>query len=129
MEDPIFQISSILYLKLINFCCAFCSGFVFAPLQPQNSATLPACFVLRLKEPLPICVSLVKKIQQVTEMECGDLSCPRPLLGLITEHASKGQLDCSNNRGLYVVSYRRRFAECLERGVDYCIGFVEVRDI
>lgn len=65
---------------------------------------LPACFVLRLNKPLPMCVSLVRRIQQVTDMECGDLSSTHPLMSLITQHASGGQLDCAQNKGLFVVS-------------------------
>ncbi|XP_066993755.2 mediator of RNA polymerase II transcription subunit 1 [Anabrus simplex] len=74
----------------------------YAALTASNSATLPACFVLRLNHPLPMCLALVRRIQQVTEIECGDLSSPHPLLSLITQHASAGQLDCANNRGLFV---------------------------
>ncbi|XP_069683901.1 mediator of RNA polymerase II transcription subunit 1 [Periplaneta americana] len=74
----------------------------YANLNTNNSATLPACFVLRLKNPMPMCLALVRRIQQVTEMECGDLSSPHPLLSLVTQHASAGQLDCANNRGLFV---------------------------
>jgi len=76
---------------------------LYAPLNANNSATLPACFVLRLNNPMPLCLALVRRIQQVTEMECGDLSTPHPLLSLVTQHASAGQLDCANNRGLFVV--------------------------
>lgn len=65
---------------------------------------LPACFVLKLGKKMPICMELVKRIQKVTELECGDISAPHPLLSLIIQHASDGQLDCRNNRGLYVVS-------------------------
>ncbi|XP_021921531.1 mediator of RNA polymerase II transcription subunit 1 isoform X2 [Zootermopsis nevadensis] len=75
---------------------------LYASLSAANSATLPACFVLRLNNPMPMCLNLVRRIQQVTEMECGDLSTPHPLLSLVTQHASAGQLDCANNRGLFV---------------------------
>ncbi|KAG8239109.1 hypothetical protein J437_LFUL018367, partial [Ladona fulva] len=78
------------------------SSPLYAALTASNTATLPACFVLRFKQPLPMCLALAQKIQQVTEMECGDLSSPHPLLSLIARHASDGQLDCANNRGLFV---------------------------
>lgn len=78
----------------------------YAPLSNQNSTVLPACFVLRLNKPLPMCVSLVRRIQQVTEMECGDLTSTHPLMSLITQHASNGQLDCAQNKGLFVVSIK-----------------------
>jgi hypothetical protein len=78
---------------------------LYAPLSANNSATLPACFALRLNNPMPMCLPLVRRIQQITEMECGDLSTPHPLLSLVTQHASTGQLDCANNRGLFVVCF------------------------
>ncbi|KAL0119825.1 hypothetical protein PUN28_007925 [Cardiocondyla obscurior] len=74
----------------------------YAPLTSTNSSMLPACFVLKLGKKMPICMELVKRIQKVTELECGDISAPHPLLSLIIQHASDGQLDCRNNRGLYV---------------------------
>lgn len=49
-------------------------------------------------------MELIKKIQKVTELECGDISAPHPLLSLIIQYASDGQLDSRNNKGLYVVS-------------------------
>ncbi|XP_012531022.2 mediator of RNA polymerase II transcription subunit 1 [Monomorium pharaonis] len=74
----------------------------YAPLTSTNSSMLPACFVLKLGKKMPICMELVKRIQKVTELECGDISAPHPMLSLIIQHASDGQLDCRNNRGLYV---------------------------
>ncbi|OAD52651.1 Mediator of RNA polymerase II transcription subunit 1 [Eufriesea mexicana] len=74
----------------------------YAPLTGTNSSVLPACFVLKLAKKMPMCMELVRRIQKVTELECGDISAPHPLLSLIVQHASKGQLDCRNNRRLYV---------------------------
>ncbi|XP_011866719.1 PREDICTED: mediator of RNA polymerase II transcription subunit 1 [Vollenhovia emeryi] len=74
----------------------------YAPLTSTNSSMLPACFVLKLGKKMPICMELVKRIQKVTELECGDISAPHPLLSLIIQHASDGQLDCRSNKGLYV---------------------------
>ncbi|PBC27227.1 Mediator of RNA polymerase II transcription subunit [Apis cerana cerana] len=74
----------------------------YAPLTGTNSSVLPACFVLKLAKKMPMCMELVRRIQKVTELECGDISAPHPLLSLIIQHASEGQLDCRNNRGLYV---------------------------
>ncbi|XP_034948266.1 mediator of RNA polymerase II transcription subunit 1 [Chelonus insularis] len=74
----------------------------YAPLTGANSSMLPACFVLKLAKKMPMCLELVHRIQKVTEMECVDVSAPQPILSLIVQHASGGQLDCRNNRGLYV---------------------------
>ncbi|KZC13828.1 Mediator of RNA polymerase II transcription subunit 1, partial [Dufourea novaeangliae] len=74
----------------------------YAPLTGTNSSVLPACFVLKLVKKMPMCMELLRRIQKVTELECADISAPHPLLSLIIQHASDGQLDCRNNRGLYV---------------------------
>jgi len=101
----------LLYFKFIRVVkiCLFIITFFFstpsyAPLTSTNSSMLPACFVLKLGKKMPICMELVKRIQKITELECGDISAPHPLLSLIIQHASDGQLDCRNIRGLYVVS-------------------------
>lgn len=60
--------------------------------------------MLKLNKPLPMCVSLVRRIQQVTDMEFVDVSSTHPLMSLITQHISEGQLDCAQNKGLFVVS-------------------------
>uniref|UniRef100_T1J8I3 Mediator of RNA polymerase II transcription subunit 1 n=1 Tax=Strigamia maritima TaxID=126957 RepID=T1J8I3_STRMM len=75
----------------------------FAAPSNLNSTTLPANFVLKLASPMPIATALVKKIQAVTCIECADMSSSQPLLSLITQLASKGEMDCNNNKGLFVV--------------------------
>ena len=77
---------------------------MYVPLTAGNSCSLPACFTLRLGQPLPLCVDLAKKIAQVTELECGDLTTAAPMLGLIAKHAS-GALSVDTRRGLFVVSF------------------------
>lgn len=81
-----------------------CSTPSFAALSSQNSAAIPACFVLRLNKPMPMCVALVRQIQQLTEIECADLSTTHTLLSLIATHASEGKLDSTSMKGLFVVS-------------------------
>ncbi|KAF5290493.1 hypothetical protein FQA39_LY03597 [Lamprigera yunnana] len=74
----------------------------FAALTNQNSAVIPACFLLKLNKPMPMCVSLVHQIQQLTELECVEMSSTYPLLSLIVTHASQGQIEPGNNKGLFV---------------------------
>lgn len=76
----------------------------FAALSSQNSATIPACFVLRLNKPMPMCVALIRQIQQLTEMDAMDLTTTHPLLSLIATHSSDGKLDAGSMRGMFVVS-------------------------
>ncbi|XP_059471601.1 mediator of RNA polymerase II transcription subunit 1 [Neocloeon triangulifer] len=75
---------------------------VYASLGPQNSASLPATFVLRLCKPIAMCTSLVKGLQQITEVETGDVNTQHPMLSLITKNCSSGALDSANNKGLFV---------------------------
>ncbi|KAL1137993.1 hypothetical protein AAG570_009688 [Ranatra chinensis] len=75
---------------------------VYAPVNSSNSITVAGCFVLQLNKPMPMCLSLVQNIQNLTQCECADLSSPHPLLSLIVQHTSGGQVDSANNRGLFV---------------------------
>lgn len=75
----------------------------YASLTSQNTVTIPACFVLRLNKPMPMCVALVRQIQQITELECAELTTTHPLLSLIATHTSDGKLEAGTTRGLFVV--------------------------
>uniref|UniRef100_A0A8D8LNG0 Mediator of RNA polymerase II transcription subunit 1 n=1 Tax=Cacopsylla melanoneura TaxID=428564 RepID=A0A8D8LNG0_9HEMI len=77
---------------------------VYGASTPQNTTPLPACFVLKLSKPIPMAVSLVKKIQAVTEMECttSDLSSACPLLSLIIQHGSDKPDESVSNKPLFV---------------------------
>ncbi|EFA08558.1 mediator of RNA polymerase II transcription subunit 1 [Tribolium castaneum] len=74
----------------------------FSSLSSQNSAAIPACFVLKLNKPMPMCVNLVRQIQQVTELDTIEQSATHPLLSLIVHHASEGKMESGNNKGLFV---------------------------
>ncbi|KAJ8959121.1 hypothetical protein NQ318_022378 [Aromia moschata] len=74
----------------------------YSPLTAQNSAVIPACFVLKLNKPMPMCLSLVRQIQQIHPWTDIDSAPTQPLLNLIVSHASDGKMDSSNNRGLFV---------------------------
>lgn len=58
------------------------------PFAVQNSITLPAVFVLRLNEPMPICLQLAENIKSVIEMDL-EMSQPRSLLRMIIEPSSQ----------------------------------------
>ncbi|XP_060521486.1 mediator of RNA polymerase II transcription subunit 1 [Cylas formicarius] len=77
----------------------------YSPLTGANSAVIPACLVLKLNRPMPVCVGLVKRLQQIeawpNEMDSAQQR-PRPLLDLVVAHVSDGKLSCANNRGLFV---------------------------
>lgn len=53
---------------------------------------------------MPMCLSLVRQIQQVTELDSIDQSSTEPLLNLIVRHSSDNKLESGNNKGLFVVS-------------------------
>ncbi|KRT79682.1 hypothetical protein AMK59_7184, partial [Oryctes borbonicus] len=63
---------------------------------------IPACFVLRLNKPMPMCIALVRQIHQITELECGELTTTHPLLSLIATHSSDGKLEATTTKGLFV---------------------------
>ncbi|CAL1266022.1 unnamed protein product [Larinioides sclopetarius] len=76
----------------------------FAALSNLNSTILPANFVLKLPKPIPMAISLVKDIQNVTNAkipDCGDLSNAQPLLSVIINDASNGKLS-AGDQGLWV---------------------------
>lgn len=70
--------------------------------------------MLKLNQPMPMCLALVKKIQAVTQIQCSDCSSVHPLLSLITQHVSGGKLDCADNRGIFVVS-KGTFKLCVRK--------------
>lgn len=74
----------------------------YNPTTPSNSAVIPAYFVLRLNRAMPMCVTLLRQIQQITELECKDTNTTHPLLSLICTHSSDGKMDSANNKGLFV---------------------------
>jgi len=71
-------------------------------LNATNSTALPACFMVNMGKPIPMCVELLKAIQANTGIECFDFTNSQPILNLVTSHVSNGSLDCSNNKGLFV---------------------------
>lgn len=73
----------------------------FTPMGTHNSIMLPASFVLRLSKPMPICITLINQVQQKTEINFGDAGNATPILSLITQHCSDGELQ-SATKGLFV---------------------------
>ncbi|KAJ8922927.1 hypothetical protein NQ315_001471 [Exocentrus adspersus] len=74
----------------------------YSPVTAQNSAVIPACFVLKLNKPMPMCLSLVKQIQKIHPWTDIDSAPTQPLLNLIVSHSSNGKMESCNNRGLFV---------------------------
>lgn len=108
-----------------------CSTPVYGASTPQNTASLPAHFVLKLNKPTPMSVSLVKKIEAVTEMECAtsDMSSPHPLLSLITQHESDRTRDSDNNKPLFVVSCRFKKKKKSLIGRPVCAYFIRWKSL
>ncbi|ERL89217.1 mediator of RNA polymerase II transcription subunit 1 isoform X2 [Dendroctonus ponderosae] len=74
----------------------------YTPLTIQNSAVVPACFSLKLNKPMPVCVSLVRKMQQIQQWVEVETRAPQPLLNMIVNQCSGGKMSCNNNKGLFV---------------------------
>ncbi|XP_076042410.1 mediator complex subunit 1 [Oratosquilla oratoria] len=92
---------------------------VFSGLTGGNSISLPACFTLKLKKPMPLSLALVRKINELTGIECADLTNQQPLLSLIIHDASDGELDCNNNRGLFVTLPDQQHCYFVTSGGDF----------
>lgn len=50
---------------------------------------------------MPLCVALATRLQQITGLEVANFTITHPLLSLITQHVTKGNMD-SASRGLFV---------------------------
>nr|CAI5854489.1 unnamed protein product [Callosobruchus analis] len=74
----------------------------YTSLTSQNSALIPACFILKLNRPLPMCLSLVRQIQQLQQWTDIDSVPQQPLLNLIVTHCSEGKIHSANNKGMFV---------------------------
>lgn len=75
----------------------------YEPMSSSNSIMLPACFVLRLNQLMPIGLNMLKQIQDITDIkfEKETFANPRPMMNLITEHATEGEL-ADGARGIFV---------------------------
>lgn len=87
----------------------------FSPLNAVNSASLPATFVLRMRDPLVLCFSFAQQIkviiilfnflllfkflhyffQSITGMEVGNWDQPEYLFRSLIKTISKGLIECS----------------------------------
>ncbi|XP_042868908.1 mediator of RNA polymerase II transcription subunit 1-like isoform X1 [Penaeus japonicus] len=74
----------------------------FSGLTNDNSMTLPACFSLKLRKPMPVSLALIQRINEVTCLDCVDLSNQQSLISLIVQQATDGQFEYNSNRGLFV---------------------------
>ncbi|KAL3832553.1 hypothetical protein ACJMK2_024187 [Sinanodonta woodiana] len=71
----------------------------FQGLSAMNSCVLPASFVLVLPQPIPVSKSVIKTIQEITELEVITAGEEKSLYNLILETFSKGKV---KNNELYV---------------------------
>ncbi|RVE52122.1 hypothetical protein evm_003195 [Chilo suppressalis] len=105
------------------------NGPVYAPLVPQNSAMLPACFTLKLSQPTPLCAGLSKLIHATTEVEvAGDWANAKPMLGLVAQQAynklAPGKvIELNLSKGLFVnlPEQTQCYFLCETRGLEGCI--------
>ncbi|XP_050686604.1 mediator of RNA polymerase II transcription subunit 1-like isoform X2 [Eriocheir sinensis] len=74
----------------------------FSGLTTDNSMTLPACFSLKLRRPMPVSLALLQRINEVTGLECVDPSNQQSLIPLIIQQAADTHSECNSNRGLFV---------------------------
>ena len=72
------------------------------PITTQNALNINAHFALVLDKPLPMSKALARQVVNETKIDWLDDSKDSPLMALIVKQNSKGQLDPSSNRGLFV---------------------------
>lgn len=73
----------------------------YAPIGAHNSIMLPAIFVLRLNKPMPMVFKLAQQIHQITDINFLENTAPAPILSLITNYASEGEITDAT-KGLFV---------------------------
>ncbi|KAK7498356.1 hypothetical protein BaRGS_00010310 [Batillaria attramentaria] len=64
----------------------------FSGWNHMNSATLPACFVLVLPQPIPVATSVLQKIKSLTELDVSKDAGSQSLLSLILDSNSDGKM-------------------------------------
>ncbi|XP_064647591.1 mucin-2-like isoform X3 [Lineus longissimus] len=74
----------------------------FPQLSTQNSSMLCACFVLNLQTPIPVSLSILQRIQQVTGIEFIEGAIMQPIVSLIADDMSKGKMKYDQEKGLRV---------------------------
>lgn len=76
----------------------------YGTLNATNSTALPACFTFNLQKSMTVSKSIVERIHQVTGIESINISAEetKPILNLLTQQLSNGELDCKNDVGLFV---------------------------
>ncbi|XP_050418886.1 mediator of RNA polymerase II transcription subunit 1 isoform X1 [Patella vulgata] len=73
----------------------------FTDITNVNSHLLPACFTLVLKQAIPVALSVVQKIQSITHIEFGNSDDVKPLIDLLMQQYSNGQI-LNNQKKLHV---------------------------
>ncbi|XP_061186032.1 mediator of RNA polymerase II transcription subunit 1-like [Saccostrea echinata] len=63
----------------------------FQALSQVNSTSLPACFTLVLAKPIPVAVSIIQAIQEVTDIDVITEGAPDTLLQLLLSQSSNGK--------------------------------------
>lgn len=75
---------------------------IFEELTTTNSNLLPARFVMKLKERLPICESLIEQMKEITGMKVNKIEGPFPILSLIKREIHKKFVECDEDSSVVV---------------------------
>lgn len=75
---------------------------LFDDLTSSNSNLLPACFVMKLKERMPICDSIIDQIKDITDIEINKREGPLPILSLIKREIFLKHSDCEDDGNIVV---------------------------
>lgn len=77
---------------------------MFEELTPANTSLLPACFVMKLKERMPVCESLIDEIREITDIDLNKNDGPHPILSLIKREIHKKHIECGEDSSIVVSS-------------------------
>ncbi|KAK3603593.1 hypothetical protein CHS0354_017310 [Potamilus streckersoni] len=91
----------------------------FQGLSAMNSCVLPASFVLVLPQPIPVSKSVIKTIQEITELDVITTGEEKSLYNLILETFSKGKV---KNNELYVTLPDQNHVYYLNNVSGGCLG-------
>lgn len=78
---------------------------LFEELTPANTSLLPACFVMKLKERMPVCELLINEMREITDIEVNKCDGPHPILSLIKREIHKKHIECAEDSSIVVSSY------------------------
>lgn len=90
---------------VLKYALIFRRTHIFEELTSSNTNLLPACFIMKLKERLPICESLIEQMKEITDIEVNKVEGPFPILSLIKREIHKKFVECDEDSSIVVFNF------------------------